>query len=71
MDIDIKIGAKVFADFTKYSTVDVRQGTVERITPTGIAVINFEGQIYKFRDGIQVTSDRYHKARILYEKIAH
>ena len=67
----MEVGTKVFADFGRYSVIDVRQGTVERITPSGQVVINFAGHIYKFRDGRQITSDPWHKIHILDEKEAH
>ena len=66
----MEVGTKVFADFGRYSRIEVRQGTVERITPSGQVVINFAGHLYKFRDGQQITSDPWHKARILDEKNA-
>lgn len=61
----MEVGQTVFADFGKYSTANVRKGVVERITPSGQIVIKFGDNSYKFRDGRQITSDAWHKARIV------
>jgi hypothetical protein len=61
----MQIGQEVFVDFSRFSSIDVRKGTVKRITPSGQAVIDFGNYEYKFRDGLRITSDKWHKARII------
>jgi hypothetical protein len=66
---ELKVGDTVYGDFGRYPRVDVREGKVVKVTPTGRINADFgqrcdgngERIIYQFKDGRQVGShSRWH-----------
>lgn len=63
----LNVGDKAYADFTKYSRTDVREGTVIKKSPTGIVQVDFGTSApYSFMtNGAQRGADWHNKAQLI------
>lgn len=70
---ELKVGDTVYGDFGRYGRVDVREGVVTKVTPSGRVNAHFgqhydgngEPIIYQFKGGRQIGGDRWHSYRLI------
>jgi hypothetical protein len=63
---NIKTGDTVYADYTRYSTVDVRQGTVINVSPTGVIKVDFGKGVASFQPtGWERGANQYDRAFLI------
>ncbi len=67
-----QVGDTVYADFSRYSNIKVRAGTVVKVTPTERINVDFgekypdgSTKIVQFKNGHEVGRDRWHGAMII------
>ena len=61
-----KVGDTVYGDFGRYSRVDVREGVVAKVTPSGRVNVDFGNlKSIQFKNGRQVGGDRLYRYRLI------
>lgn len=65
-------GDTVYGSFGRYGEIDVREGKVTKVTPTGQVVADFgavwaSGQqhLYRFKNGCEIGGDQWHPASLI------
>lgn len=64
---EYEVGDTVYADFSRFGGVDVRAGTVHKITPTGQVCISFGGaeEYTRFKDGWEIGGNSWDKINLI------